>query len=737
MRFERVEAHAFGALRDESLQFARGMNVVHGPNEAGKSTWHAALYLGLCGMRQGKGKKKEDQDLEGRHRPWDRPEAWDVGLTVRLEDGRRIELRHDFATKLASVKDADIAERDYGSEVFSEGAPDGARWLGLNRRSFLQSACVRQADVLAVRDNPGGLQEDLQSAASSAERDATAARALAALADFHKERIGTSRAPTKPLVQSQKAAAAARQQLEAARKTNAEYRATAQDVERLETEVRECGRQLGIARAAQARRRADAVAVRLAAARELAAEFPNGAPPPVAGDAEQAARIAAAIATWDHLPGVRNPEGETLPALAQQASAAEDALAAAMHAKPSRTPSLAAALAVAALLCLGAVVVAFAELMVVGAVPAALAVAVLWWASRQAKRDSERRIAHDIEERGERHRSLIRAMNHRRREDDDYRDDLRRQAEAAQQLHEAATAVGLAGDSPEAERAALADWQARRPERLAAAESAQRRWSELSVLLGGQPIEALQAECELRKQEAANLAAGRGRQDWEAAERLPPVADLAERERRAQVELAKRIGTLSNHPLADVAEAEDACAAAERNVERVERLDATINTTIRFLRDAEETVHRDVARTLRATMLRWLGAVTGGAYADCRVNPETLAVEVRAAEGPWRNAELLSHGTAEQIYLVARLALVQHLTAKKEACPLILDDVVSASDGVRSRAILETLLAISGTTQVVLFSHDDSVREWARERLADTPDHRLIDLTPPRSMGRR
>ena len=52
MRFESVKAHAFGPFRDKTLELSPGMNVVYGPNEAGKSSWHAALYAGLCGRRR-------------------------------------------------------------------------------------------------------------------------------------------------------------------------------------------------------------------------------------------------------------------------------------------------------------------------------------------------------------------------------------------------------------------------------------------------------------------------------------------------------------------------------------------------------------------------------------------------------------------------------------------------------------------------------------------------------------
>ena len=180
MRFESVTAHHFGPLRNRTLDFSQGMNVIYGPNEAGKSSWHAALYAGLCGMRKGRGQPlKEDQEFAKRHRPWDDNSAWEVGAIVELGDGRHIELRHDLAGRVdSSARDADIAGRDYSGTIIFQGAPDGSRWLGLNRKSFLSTACIQQADIIRILNDAASLQQDMQRAADTAGVDATAAAAL-------------------------------------------------------------------------------------------------------------------------------------------------------------------------------------------------------------------------------------------------------------------------------------------------------------------------------------------------------------------------------------------------------------------------------------------------------------------------------------------------------------------------------------------------------------------------------
>ena len=71
-------------------------------------------------------------------------------------------------------------------------APDGARWLGLDRRTFLAVACVRQGDLLLVRQNGQLIQDHLQRGAATGGADETAAVALERIDQFRKEQVGAS-----------------------------------------------------------------------------------------------------------------------------------------------------------------------------------------------------------------------------------------------------------------------------------------------------------------------------------------------------------------------------------------------------------------------------------------------------------------------------------------------------------------------------------------------------------------
>ena len=734
MRFESVRAHPFGPFRDAAIRLAPGMNVVYGPNEAGKSTWHAALYAGLCGQRRGRGGgSAEERRFRDRHRPWDAGGAWAVSALVALEDGRRVELRQDLATKVdCRASDADRAGRDYTGEILYDGAPDGSRWLGLTRKSFLAASSVRQAQILGILDDPAALQEDLQRAAATAGTDGTAARARELLVGYRRERVGSAQSRSRPLPMAGERVREAGAAVDRARQAQAEFRDHAARVDRCEQEARAAEERAAAVQVVLAEREATEAEHRATRAAELAARFPDGPPRPaeVGREAEQ---IAAALATWQTRPEPRRPAGADVETLERELAEADNP---AVGEPASGVRSAAPLAPVAAGIGIAAgIALILTDLTVAGLAAVALGFGSLawWWAARRRPGPAAGAAASAVVERCQRLRDQI---DHRRETDRRYAEDLdrRRRAEAA--LQAAAAAVGVVASGPEAQAEVLAGWQRRRHAARSASEDRSAAWDTLQQTLAGQSLEALSAEAAARRANAADRSAGIGAAALDAA---PAAAATAEGRARSEREVtsARAAANTARGRLEQLAaglpslvDAEEELEAARSELEQVERLDRTLATTIRFLEQAEERVHRDVAPVLGATVRQWLPRVTAERYADCKVDPESLRIEIRADGGEWRRAELLSHGTAEQVYLLLRLALARHLVGPGEVCPLILDDAVAACDAERKRALLDTLHAISASAQVILFTHEGDVREWARRHLAAPRDH-FATLPPP------
>ncbi|MFN8526319.1 MAG: AAA family ATPase [Chloroflexota bacterium] len=543
MWIESVRLGAFGGFSDRLIRFSPGMNVLFGPNEAGKSTIHAALYAGLCGMRRAGGKpREEDAAFAARHRPWD-GQSWDVGVVIHLSDGRRIEIRHDLEGRVdCRAVDLELG-RDVSDEIIFEGAPDGSRWLGLDRRAFLATACVRQADLMGIARSPDVLQEHLQRAAATAGSESTAAAALDRLDRFQREAVGRDQAnSTRPLRRARDRAELLERELEEARGAHAAYERLAERVDVL----------------------------------DQASRLERGSP--VAEREAQAQR--GEIAALD----------QRLTALASR----------------QRLISMVAGVALA-LVAAGVVSTFFASFAVTLALIVVGGLLLIWSALPGP---------------------------------------ARAQREATER------------------RAQLVDEMTAREQTRQVAISASEQ----------------------------SLAEARG-QLRERATDLPDIAAL-----------------------------EESADDARRELVRLRKLDEVLGITRELLQSAETHVHRTIAPALSTSVNRWLPRVTGERYQEAAVDPASLRVRVRAAAGQWRDASLLSHGTAEQVYLLLRVAAAEQLVRSGEVCPLLLDDLTVQFDAARTEAVLRTLHALSAERQVILFTQEAEVVGWALANLSEPVD---------------
>lgn len=912
MIIERLSIVAFGPLIGEVVDLTPGMNVIFGPNEAAKSSLHAALYAGLCGMRRSRGSPRlEDREFDAQHRPWD-ANAWKVQLRIELADGRRIELDQDLAN-LGASHARDLGNgRDVTNEIVNDGSPDGSTWLGLTRRSFLSTACTRQAQLLAVAAEPEALQEELQRAAATAGRDETAAAAIARLRTYKSTHVGLDRAnSTKPLRRAREAIALRRSELRGAELKHVHVLELLEQADESEAGARANEGDVKVAEAAIVLQRAREARPRLDRIQELSDRYPIE-PAPVAQDLELADRVAAALSQWEAAPAEADLSGAPSQAIRDELAALPTAptgdvevhetvrtaandlagaraslalqgespslperddiqatddelrrladtleleapaldprlgerlsLAVQRNEQANRGPRI-VGLAAGGLLGLAGLVLLLASPFV-GAAALVAGVAVVAWTLASARGGAERVAAleelrsaesavgetrHEIESVAQRRteaagrcaalgisadtseiraqletRALASAVAERLREWELTRSQLdaatrtaervlqgalaardfevarsvddamaeyeghckeragvaaeaaRRseleaslqartaleraagaRAEAVVALLAAAAETGVPSTAPDDAVRGLEAWQAQRAAEAERHEKAIAEWNELQTLLDGQALSEFESEVHALTARARELAEGLNPHEVdEVASHTSLEAELRQLRsiaRDAVKAAAEARGEARSAAAAapSVPDAEEALAAAERGLERVESLGETLENTLEYLERAQERVHRDIAPVLARSVACWLPAVTAGRYADAIVDPETLEVRVSGGTGTWREAARLSHGTREQIYLLLRLALSEHLVAAGETTPLLFDEVTAHCDGERREAILGVLHELSAERQVIVFTHEEPVRDWALNHLTGERDSAFVREAVP------
>jgi uncharacterized protein YhaN len=140
--------------------------------------------------------------------------------------------------------------------------------------------------------------------------------------------------------------------------------------------------------------------------------------------------------------------------------------------------------------------------------------------------------------------------------------------------------------------------------------------------------------------------------------------------------------------------AEQLRVAQEADAVLTRRL-AVYQDTLTAIEKAEAATMKTAARFLEERMGPAIGTITGGRYAEVLVDEKDLAFKVVTPEHAQPvGVESLSRGTADQLYLVARLGLVRLITMDRRP-PLILDDPFVTFDADRAQRALRLVKEIA------------------------------------------
>lgn len=110
---------------------------------------------------------------------------------------------------------------------------------------------------------------------------------------------------------------------------------------------------------------------------------------------------------------------------------------------------------------------------------------------------------------------------------------------------------------------------------------------------------------------------------------------------------------------------------------------------------------------------RLFASLTEGRYQRIVMPIGETMINVQNASGDWINAEHLSQGTKEQLFLALRLGFLQELKKHRMVSPIFIDDILVNFDIQRLRAAIRTLIEWSREFQIFFFTcHNHVVQEF-------------------------
>jgi hypothetical protein len=238
---KRIAIDGFGRLvRLPPIEFAPGLTVVAGENEAGKSTLAECVIRTLFGYPN----QRFNEDLK-RYRPWAPGAPFRARIAFAMDDGREFETTRDFADDVgATTRTLDTQEQvdEWGGN--RKDGP-GSSALSLSLEAYTAAAVIRAGELR--HDDPDGfasLSERLMSVVGAAGEEGADA-AVAALQRFANIDIGSPQSRTTPFARARGAREKAEREREDASKTFHGLRvmieqraATAAEVEQLAASAR-------------------------------------------------------------------------------------------------------------------------------------------------------------------------------------------------------------------------------------------------------------------------------------------------------------------------------------------------------------------------------------------------------------------------------------------------------------------------------------------------------------------
>lgn len=662
MDFQHIEA-TFGKLEHCSLSFSSGLNIIEAPNESGKSTLLAFLRVMLYGLPPRERGVLADKN---RYAPWSLSPMRGT-LSLSSQKGN-ITLQRDTTRANSPMGRFSAIYTGSGESVDGLTAADcGETLLGIPCEIYERSAFIRQSSLTV--DASAELERRIAALITTGEEGQSFSEASAAL----KKQLNTrkynksGRIPAlEAEIVAQERSLAELSQLTRSRQ-DAEAALATFDAEEasLRAQLRAhdiCDAQDIRLAAAQAQQRWQAAE---SSAEQLRRTLIEDRVPP--RDALEQGRM--------RLIALSSLKADAADAQ-QRYRDAEGALAA-FDAKPAeRAHSLLPYIIVSAVL--------FAALMVIQTLPAAVAMAgrVLSGIAPLAL------LIIDANSR----RKVRRVHDEKRRVFEQALREAQSDAAAQQKLCDSA-ARELLVLIPAGDISRVSTYLDTALHKYAELDTLEREARELSLRC--ELLSAQQPQSDVPTEPAARPTRSR-------AELQSALDALTVRRREAQSTFDYTSGRC--RAIGDAAELEAGLAQKRTELAQNQGEYDAIALAMEALQHANTALQSRFSPALSRRAGELFSRLTGGKYESVLLDRTFSAQAGEAGESISHDAQLLSLGTLDQLYLAVRLAICESVLPESDPPPIVLDDALVRFDDARCRAALDLLLEESKSRQILLFT---------------------------------
>lgn len=238
LEITRLELVGFGKFRERTIDLTSGLNLIEGPNEAGKSTIQSFITGMFYGFFQPGTKRRSYTPHRDKYRPWNQGSYRGVLVCKNEERSWRIERCFDKDNETVNVYDdqtGDDLTLDFPYNPVTRQPQVGEKLLGLSKTAFNNTANIAQmtcASVSREADFSAEVNDKLLSVMKTADASLSLSAVIHEL-DSRIEQIGSPKKSKTPYGQACQLKKELEEELEESGKNQKDYQQLCTQIDRL------------------------------------------------------------------------------------------------------------------------------------------------------------------------------------------------------------------------------------------------------------------------------------------------------------------------------------------------------------------------------------------------------------------------------------------------------------------------------------------------------------------------
>lgn len=238
LEITRLELVGFGKFRERTIDLTSGLNLIEGPNEAGKSTIQSFITGMFYGFFQPGTKRRSYTPHRDKYCPWDQGSYRGVLVCKNEERSWRIERCFDKDNETVNVYDdqtGDDLTLDFPYNPVTRQPQVGEKLLGLSKTAFNNTANIAQmtcASVSREADFSAEVNDKLLSVMKTADASLSLSAVIHEL-DSRIEQIGSPKKSKTPYGQACQLKKELEEELEESGKNQKDYQQLCTQIDRL------------------------------------------------------------------------------------------------------------------------------------------------------------------------------------------------------------------------------------------------------------------------------------------------------------------------------------------------------------------------------------------------------------------------------------------------------------------------------------------------------------------------